>query len=254
MPEFPTANGTIFYEVIEPPASPAAGQPTLTLLHNFMSTGRSAWGALLPRLAERYRLLVPDLPGHGHSVGYPAGFHYGVMAHQLAALMKAENAEHGHVAGCSAGGMIAQLLVYEGLIQPATLSLISTTYSVKSGSIEEQRLQPEKFQAGARWMEATAKLHDPYHYPGYYQQEVLAGFRELDNVYTFDLPLAIFQQWRFPVCIIHGAQDEFFPPAVAERLAAALPDAQLYIIPEQPHALIFRQPWRVLEVLMAFLP
>jgi pimeloyl-ACP methyl ester carboxylesterase len=56
-----------------------------------------------------------------------------------------------------------------------------------------------------------------------------------------------------PVCIIHGAHDEFFPIAIPQEMAATLPDATLHIIPKQTHGLIFRQPWRVSELMVQFL-
>ena len=256
MPEFATETGKIFYEVIEPHGPSPASQP-LILLHNFMSTGRSAWGPLLDKLSVRYRLILPDLPGHGRSIGYPAHFHYGLMAHQLGALIAAEGATQGHLAGCSAGGMIAQLLVDQQLMQPASLTLVSTTYTISSDRNEEgasQALKPENFRAGRRWMEATARLHDPYHFPGYYTEVILPAFRQLDPIRAINLSLDRLATWQLPVCIIHGAADEFFSVGVAEAMATALPYAELQIIPDQPHALIFRQPWKVLEIIDAFLP
>ena len=101
MREFQTATGVIAYEVLNEGSTTA---PTITLLHNFMSTGRAAWATIAPTLAERFRVLLPDLPGHGRSQGYPPGFHYGEMGKQMAALMQAEGATEGHLAGCSAGG------------------------------------------------------------------------------------------------------------------------------------------------------
>ncbi len=252
MPEFVTATGTIFYEIVEAEQSTAQTQ-TLTLLHNFMSTGRSAWGPLLDKLAKRFRLLLPDLPGHGRSLGYPTDFHYALMAEQLAALMGTEDALHGHLAGCSAGGMIAQQLVHQKLVQPASLTLISTTYSTNSNVTgQEQGLKPENFRAGPRWMETTAQLHDPHHYPGYYAEILLAEFRRLAPASTIDLPLDALRSWQMPVCLIHGASDEFFPPGIVENMAAVLPNAEVHIVPDQPHALIFRQPWKVSELMTTF--
>jgi len=252
MPEFATTTGTIFYEVIEP--STSTGHPqTLTLLHNFMSTGRSAWGPLLEKLATRFRLLLPDLPGHGRSMGYPADFHHGEMAQQVAGLLAAENAIQGHLAGCSAGGMIAQWLVDQQLANPKSLTLISTTYSTDSTVVEGvQNLKPENFRAGRQWMAATAKLHDPYHYAGYYEAELLAKFRQLDRDTTIALPLDNIRAWQLPVCLIHGTEDEFFLPAIATRMAEALPNAELHLVADQPHALLFRQPWKVAELMLAF--
>jgi 3-oxoadipate enol-lactonase len=251
MPEFRTDTGTIFYEVIGAD-SPAA--PTITLLHNFMSTGRAAWGSIATALAERFRVLLPDLPGHGRSRGYPARFHYGEMGKQIAALMQAEGAADGYLAGCSAGGMITQLLVHHQLVQPRTLTLVSTTYSTNPATTNNHNsLLPENFKASPGWMETTAKLHDPHHYLGYYDEVLLPGFRHLRLEESIDLPLVALRQWRFPVCLIQGDGDEFFPPFLVEQMATALPDAELHIIPEQTHALIFRQPWKVRNIMVEFL-
>ena len=51
-------------------APPAPGAPTVWLLHG---TGASthSWRGLLPRLAQNFRVLAIDLPGHGFT-GMPA--------------------------------------------------------------------------------------------------------------------------------------------------------------------------------------
>ncbi len=260
MAEFSTATGHLYYEVYEqaPPRSthhPAESPRTLTLLHNFMSTGDTAWGTMIESLRRTYRVLVPDLSGHGQSIGYPIGFHHTVMAQQVASLMEAEGAANGHLAGCSSGGMIAQLLVHHDLVAPASVTLVSTTYTVDHAKLtsESEPLETENFRAGRRWLEATARLHDPFHYDGYFEDELLTGFRKLTPRTAIDLPLTAYETWPMPVCIIHGAEDEFFPAEVAQQMAAALPDAELNIVPDQSHALIFRRPWQVGTLLEAFL-
>jgi len=257
--EFATATGAIFYEVFEAEepagsAGPAGPPETVTLLHNFMSSGRAAWGPLLPELTRRYRVLLPDLPGHGRSLGHPAGYDHRTIARQLGDLMAAEGAERGHLAGCSSGGMLAQLVVHHRYARPATLTLVSTTHSVNPQTTGSGRaLVPEHFQASRNWMEATARLHDPYRYAGYYEQELLPGFRRLTGENAIDLPLEALYEWTLPVCIIHGELDEFFPPAIPEAMAAVLPDAELHLIERQTHALLFRQPWQVARIMLQFL-
>ena len=242
----------IAYAVLE--AQTAVAAPTLVLLHNFMSTGRAAWGALLDVLNARYRVLLPDLPGHGQSIGHPPGFHHRRMAAQLAALLAHESALGAHLAGCSSGGMLAQLLVAGGLMQPATLTLVSTTYSTNPATTGYlPPLEPAYFQAGRRWMEATARLHDPYHYDGYYAEIVLTGFRRLRPETAIDLKLSDLARFTMPVCLIHGAEDEFFPVAIPQAMTSVLPTAELHLIPQQTHSLIFRQPWRVATTMVQFL-
>jgi 3-oxoadipate enol-lactonase len=251
MPDFKTETGTIFYERYGPEDDSA---PAITLLHNFMSNGRSAWGQIAQALAERYRVLVPDLPGHGRSQGHPPAFDYGEMARQLAALITELEMADGHLAGCSAGGMIAQLLVHHRWVMPQTLTLVSTTYSTNPATTgNTTEITPENFRAGRGWMEATARLHDPHHGDGYYHEILLPAFRALTPETGIDLSLADLHTWRLPVCLIHGEQDEFFPSFIVQAMAEALPDAELHLIPEQTHALLFRQPWLVRDHMLDFL-
>ena len=251
MPAFETENGYIHYQIIGDP-----GRPSLTLLHNFMSTGERAWGALLDGFSQRYRVLLPDLPGHGRSQGHPPRFDHRSMARQLAALMEAEDASDGHLAGVSSGGMIAQLMVYHRWVSPATLTLVSTTYTLDPARLAREDgslLTPARFQPGRRWLEATALLHDPHHYPGYYQEVLLPAFRSLDQWVAIDLPLNAFSRFYMPVCLIHGEEDQFFPPDVPKQMAAAMPNAELHLIPGQAHGLILRRPWLVQRIMEEFL-
>jgi pimeloyl-ACP methyl ester carboxylesterase len=257
MPEYGTDSGSIYYEVIEP--EPHGGEDpaeieTLTLLHNFMSTGRAAWGPLLPELSRRYRVLLPDLPGHGRSLGQPAGYEHHAIARELGGLLRAEGAQYGHLAGCSSGGMLAQLLVHHRLASPATLTLVSTTHSINPQTTGNRHaLTPEHFQAAENWMEATARLHDPFRYAGYYAHELLPGFRRLSSATAIDLPLAALADFWMPLCIIHGERDEFFPAFIPQRMAGAAPAAELHLIPQQTHALLFRRPWQVAQIMLEFL-
>jgi pimeloyl-ACP methyl ester carboxylesterase len=258
MSEFITETGIIFYEVIEATErnreTTAPQAQTLTLLHNFMSSGRAAWGPLLPELSKHYRLLLPDLPGHGRSLGHPSGYVHHAIACQLANMLHAEGAEHSHLAGCSSGGMLAQLLVHHHMVTPATLTLVSTTHSVNPQTTgNTHALTPEHFQAARNWMEATARLHDPHRYPGYYEQELLPGFRHLNGATAIDLPVSALAEFAMPLCIIHGERDEFFPSFIPERMAAAAPNAKLHLVPQQTHALLFRRPWQVAQIMLEFL-
>ncbi len=254
MPEFATEVGVIAYEIIEAQA-PGPDTPTLTLLHNFMSSGRAAWGPLLEELSLHHRILLPDLPGHGASIGHPIHFDHHAIAYQLAPLLVSVGGGDAHLAGCSSGGMIAQILVNEGLLQPATLTLISTTYSLNPSMAGngQKPLIPEDFRAARSWMDATARLHDSYHYEGYYEEVLLPAFRRLSANTAIDLTLSDLRDFTMPLCIIHGERDEFFPVEIPRRMAEMAPNAELHIVDGQSHSLLFRQPWQVARIMVEFL-
>jgi pimeloyl-ACP methyl ester carboxylesterase len=254
MPEFatgePSGPGVIYYEELRP----ADPQGDVLLLHNFMSTGRIAWGVVADELAKTYRVILPDLPGHGRSVGYPPGFDHRMMAAQIAALVQALGITSPHVAGASSGGMVAAWLVQDALLTPATLTLVSSTYSVNPATTGiAVDMDPASFRAARHWLTATAKLHDEHQGADYFDTVLLPGFRALTPATALDLPLAALHDWRLPVCLIHGAEDEIFPVALAEQMHAALPDNELHVVPDESHALILRRPRRVGDLLRAFL-
>jgi 3-oxoadipate enol-lactonase len=250
MPEFATSTGTLFYEDF----GPAEPRATLLLLHNFMSTGRTAWGNIANELAQSYRIILPDLPGHGRSVGYPSHFAHRQMARQVADLMERLELFAPHIGGCSAGGTVAQWMVAEELLDVATMTLVSTSYStnpVTTGVAIDTR--PEAYRAGGNWQEVTAKLHDAYQGEGYFERELLPGYRALTPARAIDFAPATLATWELPVCIIHGDEDEIFPVAVAEQMHAALPNSELHIISHQSHSLIFRKSRQVAAIIGAFL-
>ena len=250
MPEFTITTGSIFYEEL----GPQAPQGTVLLLHNFMSNGRTAWGNVATELAQEYRVILPDLPGHGRSVGFPPGFEHRSMAQQIAALMESLGLFTAHVGGCSAGGSVAQWLVAEELLDVTTLTLVSTSYSVNPATTGlALDIRPETYKAGGNWLEVTAKLHDAHQGEGYFEQSLLPGYRALGPKTSIDLSLDRLATWVLPVCIIHGEEDEIFPVSLAEQMHATLPNSELHIIPHQSHSLIFRKSRQVGQIMQHFL-
>lgn len=260
MREFTTATGAIAYELL----GPETPRATVLLLHNILSTGRTAWGMIALRLAdEGYRVILPDLPGHGHSRGFPPGLVHREMAAQLADLARGVMGNAAgdaagdaplHVAGCSAGGILAQWIVHDHLLPAQTLTVVSSTFSVNSattGVVVD--LRPEAFKFGSSWLEATAKLHDPIQGAGYFETTLLPLFRSLRPADMIDLHPAALADWQLPVCIIHGAEDEIFPDLLAGEMHMFLPNSELHMIPGQGHALIFRQSRQVSALLLQFL-
>ncbi|MFD2470557.1 alpha/beta fold hydrolase [Amycolatopsis silviterrae] len=66
----------------------AGSGPALVLLHGFPHTWQ-LWHEVVPALAERYRVLAPDLRGLGGSSRPESGFDAGMVAADVAALLDA---------------------------------------------------------------------------------------------------------------------------------------------------------------------
>lgn len=88
--------------------------PLVMLLHGFPETSR-AWRKQIPALAERFRVVAPDLRGYGGS-DKPKGiaaYRTSVVADDIVALIHAFDAERAHVVGHDWGGGVAWTLAIE---------------------------------------------------------------------------------------------------------------------------------------------
>jgi pimeloyl-ACP methyl ester carboxylesterase len=84
----------------------AGGGSTVVLLHGLGGAARN-WAAVAPALAERHRVLVPDLPGHGGSAAVPALPNLAPFADVVHGIAEREDALPATVAGHSLGGVVA---------------------------------------------------------------------------------------------------------------------------------------------------
>ena len=91
--------------------------PTIVLLHGVCHRGH-AWDPVVPLLADRFRVVVVDLPGHGGSKPIPEegralDFMVDELTEVLAATVPA--GERPHIAGNSLGGFLALEMGARGL-------------------------------------------------------------------------------------------------------------------------------------------
>jgi haloacetate dehalogenase len=106
------------------------GQPLL-LLHGFPET-RAAWHRVAPTLAERFTLVIPDLPGYGDSIG--TQYSKRAMARTLVSVMRALGHEEFAVAGHDRGGRVAyrMALDHAGAVSHlAVLDIVPTLEMVR---------------------------------------------------------------------------------------------------------------------------
>ena len=90
----------------------AGSGPTLVLLHGVGGSGRT-WKHVIPRLAERYHVLAPDLMGHGASERLRGDYSLGAHASTVRDLMVKLGHERATIVGHSLGGGIAMVFSYQ---------------------------------------------------------------------------------------------------------------------------------------------
>ncbi len=234
--------------------------PPLLLLHS-LGTDHRVWQPQVEALARTFRVLRPDLRGHGAS-GVPAG-PYAIegMARDLCDALDSLGVERLPAVGLSIGGMIAQSLAAQAPHRVSALGLIDTALAIPPARLWRARAATVRAEgmaaiAGAvlaRWLtpkadpDAAARLRalllatDPEGYAGAAEAIAAADLTESTR------------RLRLPALVLVGAEDEATPLACAARLKDAIPGAEMRVLPGAAHIPTLEQPRAVTEALLAFL-
>ncbi len=236
----------------------------IVLLHGWGCSAR-VWDELATRLAPRFRVHAPDLPGYGAT---PACAPYTLQA--LADAVARRAPRRCRVAGWSLGGEVALAWARRAPYQVERLALIGTTPCFMSrpgwpcatapAVLREfgQRLESDRAGTLARFAAAQARGDARTNrFAGLLGRLVegsatdgalSAGLRVLAHA---DLRREL-SRVRQPALVLHGARDRIVPPAAGRRLAAALPDARFALLRTCAHAPFLSQPGRVARALREF--
>src|SRR4051812_18001875 len=90
----------------------ASDRPVLLLVHG-MAGSSATWRDVLPKLAARFTVVAPDLPGHGESDKPRQDYSLGAHANSLRDLMIALGIDRATVIGQSLGGGVAMQFAYQ---------------------------------------------------------------------------------------------------------------------------------------------
>src|SRR5690242_2065270 len=86
--------------------------PALLLIHG-MAGSSATWQAIIPQLSKKYRVIAPDLLGHGESAKPRGDYSLGAFAVWLRDLLDELGVRRATVIGQSLGGGIAMQFAYQ---------------------------------------------------------------------------------------------------------------------------------------------
>jgi len=235
----------------------------VVLLHGWgISAG--VWEGLAARLAPRFRVHAPDLPGYGSA---PACKPY--TLERIADTVARTAPRRCNVVGWSLGGEVALAWARRAPYQVQRLVLIATTPCFTSrlgwscgtapalldefghslaadgaGTLARFVAGQAKGDARAQTFVGVLQRWSARRTPG---SVLAAGLAILAHA---DLRREL-HSVRQPALVLHGARDRIVPPAAARRLAAALPNAQFSLLRACAHVPFLSQPARVARLLRA---
>lgn len=97
----------------------------MVLLHGIAGTS-ATWDAVIPRLAEHFDVLAPDLLGHGESAKPRGDYSLGAYANAVRDLLEALGKNRATFVGHSLGGGIAMQFAYQFLERCERLVLVDS--------------------------------------------------------------------------------------------------------------------------------
>lgn len=224
------------------------GLPVLMLIHG---AGGSAaqWPYQLRRLPG-WRVLAPDLPGHGHS-DLPAQSSLEKYAASLWAWADEMGIEQATLCGHSMGAAIALHMALAAPQRALGLALLGAAarFAVNPRLLEKLSSPPREQDSVRNIVQwsfgraAHAALRRAYtrqlqaNPPGLLYEDYKACAR-------FDLRSSL-GQVKAPALVLCGAEDQMVSPHLSAALAEGLPRASLQTIPSAGHMLMLEQPGAV---------
>jgi len=246
------------------------GAPVV-LLHG-LGGAASNWVAVAPALAERCRVLVPELPGHGASSALPAPVPtLDAYADRVGAVLDAPAVVVGH----SLGGVVALRLalrrpqLVRGMVLAGSAGLSSGTRRSQRALAVASLIQPGKRVSPLRELVSNSSALrrvafgfvsvadpdalDPRVAEAFFAGSALhTGVREAADALVRTDPRHDLERVRCPALVLHGARDRQVPLRDAFEYSRRL-DAPLRVIADCGHLLIGERPQAVGDAIVDFL-
>lgn len=256
----------------------AFGQgPPVLLLHGLAAT-KVSYLPLLPALAERYRVLVPDLPGHGESSKPRERYTPAFFSRVITSFMDQMGVGDAAVVGNSMGGRIALELADLCadrvnsliLLDPAAAGVPFPLYARLLGllptgvgavpvpwrkrivvtAIRQMFADPDRLPR-AGYLAAADEFIRIYR-KGRARVALLSAMRGL----IADEPESFWKRAAridVPTLILWGREDRLVPVRLGRRLANTIRDSELVVLPGVGHVPQFELPEETRRLVLGFL-
>jgi pimeloyl-ACP methyl ester carboxylesterase len=229
---------------------------------------RRMWDGVLERLDPRFRVFNVDVRGHGRSTA-PGPFTLEDLAEDWRAILDAEEAERAILCGLSMGAMTAMRLALAAPERVAAMVLLDTSAD------PQPAWERVKFAGMAAVVErfgfvrAISRAIAPVMFgrTSIAEKPDLVE-RQMDRVQEHDPKQLVHAvravlhrgsiyerlgELRAPTLVVCGAEDQATPLVRSLRLAHAIADARLEVVPRAGHLSAIEQPERVARAVNEFL-
>lgn len=211
-----------------------SGEPLL-LLHGFTGSGDD-WQHVFAQPLDGFRVIAPDLRGHGRSTSPGTTFRFADAARDVFALLDSLGIDRVKAIGMSGG---ANTLLHLATQQPSRVQAmihVSGTPRFPDQARAIMRTMTAESRSEAEWAEMRAR-----HHHGDDQIRTLWKYvRALaDDRDDMNFTAATLSRITARTLVVHGDRDPLYPVELAVELLRGIPNSALWVIPNGGHGPIF---------------
>lgn len=226
-----------------------ADRPVVVLLHG-SPMASEVFDETIPLLEDRFRVVVPDLPGFGRSQREIVDYSIVAHAHYLNSLLELLDIHECHIVGYSMGGGVA--LEYGSRYPDKVRSLVLAS---SIGLQEYELLGDYTLNHALHAAQLFCIWSIDWLVPHFgWLDRGLLNTRYARNFYDTDQrPLRrVLEEWSQPTLIVHGVQDRLVSVEAAKAHHRILPQSQTSFFEDEGHLLIVTHPDEFSERVISF--
>ena len=217
-----------------------AHAPWVVLVHGLGVSGRYM-SPLALALSTRFRVAVPDLPGHGRTSG--EGRRLGVvdMAGALASWMDVAGVGGAHLVGNSLGCQVALQVAADGQVPVSRLLLVGPTMDPAAATPVQQLGRLLRGATQEPMSLALLVVAEQLRRPRQARHALRSGLAHPVE--------AVAREVTNPTILVRGAADHVAPSSWLWQLATCLPEAEVVELPVGAHGVHYDRPGLVAPLL-----
>ncbi len=242
--------------------------PDVVLLHP-TPVHHTFWLPVVTQLADRYRLTLVDLRGHGQSSAGTGTITMARLAEDVHAVLASSGIQRAAFVGCSIGTYT--LYEYWRRYPEQMAALVCTCGKPQPDSAANRDTRRESMQAAQQpgglgkffdrmadtLIGPTARQHHP---------EVRAAARAMMDTVSLQAMLAVQQGLmerpdsvpmlptiHVPICVVAAGEDQSSTPPEMRVIVDQAPDAEFHLVEDAGHYAPFEQPHKVASLIGEFL-
>lgn len=237
----------------------------IVLLHGYLETGE-IWTGFAERLLNRFRVLIPDLPGHGQSGTWGKVHSMDDLAASVNAILEAEHIDKISLIGHSMGGYVTMAFAE---LFPERLTSYALFHSTCFADSEEKRGNRDR-EISLVLCQKKRQIINVNIPKGFADDHIETLSREVDRARNLAISnpdngiVAILNGMKgrpdrthilknpgIPLLLIGGMKDNYIPREVFEKLVNLAPHASVLRLEQSGHMGFIEEPEAAAEAITA---